>query len=490
MSFELMNDNQAAVILGSGSGGSWRTRHLRIRANCLSEAVSLGEVSLSHRPGAVLWADALTKCVPTLILDRFCRGVNLCDVGEGVILKRCAVPVSTGSKGAMKGPLLAMALGAALLPGVGATGSTDETLRSDEGSGWDVGSILLVCGTLALAHVVKELGLGFWQRVAGSEPKLKVSLLSPEAVLPCRSSEDAAGLDVSSVVSFVLQPGESRLVPTGVAIQCPPGTYGRLASRSSLAARNIHVGGGVVDPDYRGELRVILRNAGTEPAVFETGHRIAQLIMEKFEKVKPCQVESLPTSGRGIGGFGSTGIGLKGLGVPSDPVAGELEGESAGSTIHVEAPLSSEGGDRGGSPIESMYFDEVFLAPHTEGMQNFLRRIRSTALSDRPWLVPDQVIDLVTDRPVSGSSRTFVVKADQALLRITVLRHGTWRRKLVDVHDPAPRQDDPLTHGTVTIAWLENDMIMLRCDNRRGVHRMPFLKDRWTGFTLLFERYH
>lgn len=83
----------------------------------------------------------------------------------------------------------------------------------------------------------------------------------------------------------------------------------------------------------------------------------------------------------------------------------KLEGENAESTIHVQAPLSSEGGDRGGSPIESMYFDEIFLAPQAEGMQNFLRRIRSTALCDRPWLVPDQVIDLVTDRPVSGSSK-------------------------------------------------------------------------------------
>ena len=74
---ELYNDNRAAVILASGAGGGWRTRHLRIRACGLSEALKNGELSLSHRVGTSLWADGLTKPLPANHLGRFCRGVWL-----------------------------------------------------------------------------------------------------------------------------------------------------------------------------------------------------------------------------------------------------------------------------------------------------------------------------------------------------------------------------------------------------------------------------
>ena len=82
---ELYNDNRAAVILASGAGGGWRTRHLRIRACGLSEALKVGELSLSHRVGTSLWADGLTKPLPAHHLGRFCRGVWLGgpDLSEG-----------------------------------------------------------------------------------------------------------------------------------------------------------------------------------------------------------------------------------------------------------------------------------------------------------------------------------------------------------------------------------------------------------------------
>lgn len=74
---EIYDDNRAAVVLASGSGGGWRTRHLRIRASGLAEALKGGEVSLNHRMGSSLWADAMTKPLPTQSLRRFCRGVWL-----------------------------------------------------------------------------------------------------------------------------------------------------------------------------------------------------------------------------------------------------------------------------------------------------------------------------------------------------------------------------------------------------------------------------
>lgn len=74
---EIFNDNRAAVVLASGSGGGWRTRHLRVRANCMAEALREGELTLSHRVGTSLWADGLTKPLAAQHLDRFCRGVWL-----------------------------------------------------------------------------------------------------------------------------------------------------------------------------------------------------------------------------------------------------------------------------------------------------------------------------------------------------------------------------------------------------------------------------
>ena len=77
VNLEIYNDNRAAVVLGSGSGGGWRTRHLRIRASCLAEALRVGELTLEHRAGSALWADALTKPLPSQSLERFCFGVLL-----------------------------------------------------------------------------------------------------------------------------------------------------------------------------------------------------------------------------------------------------------------------------------------------------------------------------------------------------------------------------------------------------------------------------
>eukprot|EP00913_Durusdinium_trenchii_P016583 g15588.t1 len=80
---EIYNDNRAAVVLATGAGGGWRTRHLRIRASCLSEALRAGELTLSHRVGTALWADGLTKPLPSLQLSRFCSGIWLGDPSLG-----------------------------------------------------------------------------------------------------------------------------------------------------------------------------------------------------------------------------------------------------------------------------------------------------------------------------------------------------------------------------------------------------------------------
>ena len=138
-------------------------------------------------------------------------------------------------------------------------------------------------------------------RVGGRGPPLE---------LPRYETEGAAGLDLRADEPFTLAPGERRAVPTGLAVEIQPGHEGQVRPRSGLAARH-GVGmvnaPGTVDADYRGEVKVILVNHGQEPVSFARGDRIAQLVIAPVVRVELEPVETLSPTGRGGGGFGSTG---------------------------------------------------------------------------------------------------------------------------------------------------------------------------------------
>ena len=141
-----------------------------------------------------------------------------------------------------------------------------------------------------------------------THPCIKVKRLHPEARLPARGSEWAAGADLACVAPFTLRPRERGLIPTGLAFEIPPGYYGRVAPRSGLAARHgIDVLAGVIDADYRGECRVLLVNLGEMAVSFEAGERIAQLIIERAAPCEYAWAEELGETERSSGGFGSTG---------------------------------------------------------------------------------------------------------------------------------------------------------------------------------------
>ncbi len=140
-------------------------------------------------------------------------------------------------------------------------------------------------------------------------PALQVKRLVKHARLPARGSELAAGYDLAASEAGVVAAGGKALVPTGLAIKCPPGTYGRIAPRSGLAVKNmIGVGAGVVDADYRGEVRVVLFNHGPEPFAYKEGDRVAQLVLERIYTPPVEEVDDLDATERGAGGFGSTGV--------------------------------------------------------------------------------------------------------------------------------------------------------------------------------------
>jgi dUTP pyrophosphatase len=144
--------------------------------------------------------------------------------------------------------------------------------------------------------------------VAEVDFSVRVKRLHPAAKLPERGTDWAVGADLHCLEAFTIQPRERKSVPTGLAIEIPPGWYGRIAPRSGLAARHgIDTLAGVIDPDYRGELMALIVNTGEAPVSFEAGERVAQLIIERAAICDYVWVDELGETARGDGGFGSTG---------------------------------------------------------------------------------------------------------------------------------------------------------------------------------------
>jgi dUTP pyrophosphatase len=144
-------------------------------------------------------------------------------------------------------------------------------------------------------------------------PPVLVRRLVAEAELPRRMSAAAAGLDLAACLPdgpVVLQPGERRLLATGLAVAITVGYEGQVRPRSGLALRHglsIVNAPGTIDADYRGELKVLLINLGGEPVTISHGDRIAQLVVAPVAMAEVREVDELPAAERGAGGFGSTG---------------------------------------------------------------------------------------------------------------------------------------------------------------------------------------
>ena len=137
---------------------------------------------------------------------------------------------------------------------------------------------------------------------------MQVSKLSLHAIIPTRGSEYSAGIDLYSPISGTLQPLQRLLVPLDISIRLPEQTFGHILPRSGLALKyGIHVGAGVIDEDYRGNVGVLLFNLSDKTFEFNKGDRIAQMVIKKYEKVEINEVEMLDETKRGSGGFGSSG---------------------------------------------------------------------------------------------------------------------------------------------------------------------------------------
>ena len=141
---------------------------------------------------------------------------------------------------------------------------------------------------------------------------LPIKKVRPNAVIPQRATEKSAGLDLTACIDapLTVKAGERVLIPTGIAVALPPETVGLVFARSSLGTRHgiaLSNGVGVIDEDYRGEIRVGIQNSSDEDYTVEPMERIAQLVVSPVCYPAAEEADELDETVRGAGGFGSTG---------------------------------------------------------------------------------------------------------------------------------------------------------------------------------------
>jgi dUTP pyrophosphatase len=141
--------------------------------------------------------------------------------------------------------------------------------------------------------------------------RMKIKRLVPEAQIPeyAHGAAEDAGMDLRAVSNIVLEPGTPQLVPTGLAIELPPGYEAQIRPRSGLAFKHaitVPNAPATIDPGYRGEIKVILLNLSREPYTIQAGDRIAQMVIAQYQAVEWDEGD-LNESARGAGGFGSSG---------------------------------------------------------------------------------------------------------------------------------------------------------------------------------------
>ena len=140
--------------------------------------------------------------------------------------------------------------------------------------------------------------------------KIKVKKLRGDAVVPRYEHEGDAGMDVYSVADEMIEPGEIKLIPTGLSFELPRGIEMQVRPKSGLAIKHgitVTNSPGTLDSGYRGELKVVLQNEGKRKYEVKKGEKVAQIVLARYEEVEFEESGELAETSRGAGGFGSTG---------------------------------------------------------------------------------------------------------------------------------------------------------------------------------------
>jgi dUTP pyrophosphatase len=136
---------------------------------------------------------------------------------------------------------------------------------------------------------------------------VKVKRLHEYAKIPSYGSSESAGFDIYAIADEIAKPGEVKMIPTGLSFEIPEGTHLQVWDRSSLGKKGIHMYGGIIDSDYRGEFHFLLYNSTSEDFEIKKGDRVCQVLLLPVFRAEFKEVSNLEDTDRGEGGFGSTG---------------------------------------------------------------------------------------------------------------------------------------------------------------------------------------
>jgi len=231
-----------------------------------------------------------------------------------------------------------------------------------------------------LPHVEKEMGI-------------RIQRLDERARIPTKGSKLAAGHDLYSIKDVLIPASSLALVKISLAVAVPEGTYGRLAPRSGLATKGITVEAGVIDADYRGEVKVLLVNHGKLDYEVKIGERIAQLVVERIDDQEWMEVEGLKETERAGKGFGSTGTGLELK--ETQPTICFLQADS-NHEFYDSSDISQHPILRKGQVLLS---NTIIAKANLKGFEaDFLAKVREMAEEDLAWMQRKEELESLKEK--------------------------------------------------------------------------------------------
>ena len=254
-------------------------------------------------------------------------------------------------------------------------------------------------GALALFNA----GLAHDSQQARSKPTemipIKFKKLSENATVPVIATDGSVGSDLFSAATKIIPPNSLMLFPTDLSIECPKGTYGRIAPRSGLTVKNkLTVMAGVIDNDYRGNIQVALFNFGTEPQTISKDDKIAQIIFEQIRYPKFVATDELTETNRGASGFGSTDIPAIKQIRNTDNYPLELCSNRNGPTLKIELKIKGKHNTLGLIVDDKSYANSVILKHCQKGTPSArIPKWRSTLRDATIHSVNDTLIHTTTD---------------------------------------------------------------------------------------------
>eukprot|EP00435_Cladocopium_sp_Y103_P069412 s890_g33.t1 len=431
----LFSDSSAAIAIVNGSSGSWRTRHLRLRASALTEAVRSKEILLQHYPGQFLVADGFTKQLSASLFRRFKEGLNLVgsaaqNVDGGVIKKL----LRQDGERIEKAATALIAVGSlANVPRAAATkGESSE-------EGWDWFPIVLLGLAMFFIKVLEVIGREGLKMIKGRED-VQVQRLSEQARMPERCEERGGGWCIYPCEEKVVNPGEHVLVKTGLRIKVPRSTHGRFSTGFELLRKGGEVGEGILSPEFGEEVKVLVRNSGLEPLRIHSETVIAYF---QVLHVVQAEIKELPHFDANT----------------KSPSLSSLRFSEDMSSVGKKEP-------------PCLPFEKVWRGTSFRSMEHLISAKRSEFPE---WLQHSEHLERVCRKPCTSSTDLWKC-SDSAENRVVIREHRKERIKHY-----VSREEDVSNRPTMTFAWHLSGHFQVIYSHRPVATE---LRSQWTGFTV------